>query len=51
MCFLCFVFGDVFQQNLLVPGRQYVREGVLTKVCRKGPKKRHFFLFNDILVS
>lgn len=25
-------------------------EGVLTKMCRKKPKPRQFFLFNDILV-
>lgn len=25
-------------------------EGVLTKMCRKKPKARQFFLFNDILV-
>jgi len=27
-----------------------VGEGVLTKMCRKKPKTRQFFLFNDILV-
>lgn len=27
-----------------------VGEGVLTKMCRKRPKARQFFLFNDILV-
>ena len=37
-------------QVLLVPGRIFIRDGVLWKVCRKGPKKRHFFLFNDTLV-
>ena len=31
-------------------GRIFIREGVLWKVCRKGPKKRQFFLFNDIMV-
>ena len=31
-------------------GRMLLGEGVLTKVCRKGPKPRQFFLFNDILV-
>ncbi|KOC68331.1 Pleckstrin homology domain-containing family F member 2, partial [Habropoda laboriosa] len=37
-------------QSLAVPGRVLVGEGVLTKMCRKKPKPRQFFLFNDILV-
>ncbi|XP_078334824.1 pleckstrin homology domain-containing family F member 2-like isoform X3 [Crassostrea virginica] len=37
-------------QPLFVPGRALVGEGVLTKMCRKKPKPRQFFLFNDILV-
>ncbi|XP_065838573.1 uncharacterized protein [Oscarella lobularis] len=36
--------------TLLVPGRIFIREGTLLKVCRRGPKPRHFFLFNDVLV-
>lgn len=33
-----------------VPGRVLVGEGVLVKMCRKRPKPRQFYLFNDILV-
>jgi len=37
-------------QALSKPGRVLVGEGVLTKICRKRPKPRKFFLFNDALV-
>nr|XP_039261154.1 pleckstrin homology domain-containing family F member 2-like [Styela clava] len=37
-------------QSLQEVGRVLVGEGVLTKLCRKKPKLRQFFLFNDILV-
>ncbi|XP_022650017.1 pleckstrin homology domain-containing family F member 1 homolog isoform X2 [Varroa jacobsoni] len=37
-------------QSLRAPGRVLVGEGVLTKMCRKKPKPRQVFLFNDILV-
>ena len=30
--------------------RFYVKDGMLQKVCRKAPKPRWFFLFNDVLV-
>ncbi|XP_067305996.1 pleckstrin homology domain-containing family F member 1 [Pseudorasbora parva] len=35
---------------LLKPGRILVGEGCLLKMCRRGPKPKVFFLFNDILV-
>ena len=31
-------------------GRVLVGEGVLVKLCRKRPKARQFFLFNDVLI-
>ncbi|XP_077349187.1 pleckstrin homology domain-containing family F member 2 [Lithobates pipiens] len=37
-------------QPLAIEGRVLIGEGVLTKLCRKKPKARQFFLFNDILV-
>lgn len=37
-------------QPLQSTGRALVGEGVLIKMCRKKPKPRQFFLFNDILV-
>ncbi|XP_053557815.1 pleckstrin homology domain-containing family F member 1 [Bombina bombina] len=37
-------------QPLAKPGRVLVGEGILTKECRKKPKPRVFFLFNDILL-
>lgn len=48
-CENCFIRHLHFQQ-LTVPGRVLVGEGVLTKMCRKRAKARQFFLFNDILV-
>ena len=42
-------FGNA-GQPLSVKGRVLVGEGVLTKACRKRPKPRQFFLFNDLLV-
>eukprot|EP01090_Pellita_catalonica_P015405 TRINITY_DN4177_c0_g1_i1.p1 TRINITY_DN4177_c0_g1~~TRINITY_DN4177_c0_g1_i1.p1 ORF type:complete len:1133 (+),score=222.54 TRINITY_DN4177_c0_g1_i1:341-3400(+) len=35
---------------LLTATRLYVREGSLVKICRKVPKKRWFWLFNDSLL-
>jgi len=37
-------------QPLAVPGRLVIGEGILTKMCRKKPKLRQFFLFSDILI-
>lgn len=42
--------NSFFKQPLKIHGRVLVGEGVLTKMCRKRPKARQFFLFNDILV-
>ncbi|RVE47721.1 hypothetical protein evm_007610 [Chilo suppressalis] len=42
--------NDFLFKPLAEQGRVLVGEGVLTKMCRKKPKARQFFLFNDILV-
>jgi hypothetical protein len=33
------------------PGRRFLREGKLKKVCRKQNKTRYFWLFSDLLVQ
>lgn len=43
-------FGNDNKKTLCIAGRALVGEGVLVKECRKKPKARYFFLFNDILV-
>ncbi|KAL3313792.1 Pleckstrin y domain-containing F member 2 [Cichlidogyrus casuarinus] len=43
-------FFGILPNKLALPGRVLVGEGVLSKMCRKGLKDRHFFLFNDILL-
>lgn len=43
------LFG-VSGMPLLIPKRELIGEGVMLKICRRKPKQRHFFLFNDILV-
>lgn len=37
-------------EGLEKPGRTLVREGVLQKVCRRGPKPFRFYLFTDMLL-
>ncbi|XP_058965741.2 FERM, ARHGEF and pleckstrin domain-containing protein 2 isoform X1 [Pocillopora verrucosa] len=37
-------------ENLVQPGREFIREGCLQKIDRKGPQPRMFFLFSDILL-
>jgi pleckstrin homology domain-containing family F len=36
--------------HLAAPDRVLVGEGILVKMCRKTPKPRQFFLFNDLFV-
>jgi hypothetical protein len=40
----------VTKKNEVLKPCQQVGEGVLTKMCRKKPKPRQFYLFNDLLV-
>ncbi|XP_032494517.1 FERM, ARHGEF and pleckstrin domain-containing protein 2 isoform X5 [Phocoena sinus] len=37
-------------ENLIAPGREFIREGCLHKLTRKGPQQRMFFLFSDMLL-
>ena len=36
--------------NLVQPGREFIREGCLQKLSKKGYQQRMFFLFNDVLL-
>ncbi|XP_075896056.1 FERM, ARHGEF and pleckstrin domain-containing protein 1-like isoform X2 [Nelusetta ayraudi] len=36
--------------NLLVPGREFIRLGCLSKLSGKGLQQRMFFLFNDVIL-
>ncbi|XP_059961703.1 FERM, ARHGEF and pleckstrin domain-containing protein 2 [Mesoplodon densirostris] len=37
-------------ENLVAPGREFIREGCLHKLTRKGLQQRMFFLFSDMLL-
>nr|XP_039325818.1 FERM, ARHGEF and pleckstrin domain-containing protein 2-like [Saimiri boliviensis boliviensis] len=37
-------------ENLIVPGREFIREGCLHKLTKKGLQQRMFFLFSDMLL-
>ena len=41
---------DRFGTPLITASRKYEKEGPLVKMCRKGPKKFIFVLFNDLLI-
>ncbi|XP_023115778.2 FERM, ARHGEF and pleckstrin domain-containing protein 2 isoform X5 [Felis catus] len=37
-------------ENLITPGREFIREGCLHKLTKKGLQQRMFFLFSDMLL-
>ncbi|XP_004427865.1 PREDICTED: FERM, RhoGEF and pleckstrin domain-containing protein 2 [Ceratotherium simum simum] len=37
-------------ENLITPSREFIREGCLHKLTRKGLQQRMFFLFSDVLL-
>ncbi|XP_041067618.1 FERM, ARHGEF and pleckstrin domain-containing protein 2 isoform X4 [Carcharodon carcharias] len=37
-------------ENLILPGRDFIREGCLYKLTKKGLQQRMFFLFSDMLL-
>jgi FYVE/RhoGEF/PH domain-containing protein 5/6 len=43
-------FSGKYPKHLAQMGRVLIHEGELTKLCRKVPKKRYMFLFNDLLL-
>ncbi|CAH8524733.1 unnamed protein product [Schistosoma turkestanicum] len=51
-CMVCGTkeFNIVHRRKLVTSNRVLIGEGVLTKICRRKPKLRHFFLFNDVLM-
>lgn len=40
----------VGMENLIAPGREFIREGCLHKLTKKGLQQRMFFLFSDMLL-
>jgi hypothetical protein len=36
--------------KIIEPGRTLIKEGDLTKICRKDRQRRHFILFNNLLI-
>jgi len=47
---VCRKFVDFKERELIKPGRKFVTEGELSKVCRKDRQRRSFFLFSDVFV-
>eukprot|EP01088_Endostelium_zonatum_P017473 TRINITY_DN5174_c0_g1_i3.p1 TRINITY_DN5174_c0_g1~~TRINITY_DN5174_c0_g1_i3.p1 ORF type:complete len:1111 (+),score=306.91 TRINITY_DN5174_c0_g1_i3:151-3483(+) len=43
-------FAGQMKHSIISQNRVYIREGTLVKICRKVPKKRFFWLFNDLLI-
>lgn len=37
---------EKFKTTLVAPSRTFLRDGLLTKICEKGPRKIFFVLFN-----
>ncbi|XP_032125407.1 FERM, ARHGEF and pleckstrin domain-containing protein 2 isoform X2 [Sapajus apella] len=37
-------------ESLIAPGREFIREGCLHQLTKKGPQQRMFFLFSDMLL-
>jgi len=47
---VCKKFIDFKERELVKPGRKFIHEGELSKICRKDRQRRSFFLFSDVLV-
>lgn len=50
MCLQVVEVQERFDTSLVTASRMFVKEGDLIKMCRKGPKRFFFVLFNDLLV-